>query len=409
MKRALSIILMSVLLFAYVPAVTEETYPAQSSAPQEQQEAVADATGSVSLDSLLGLWYVSEIAVDNSRPLIPIEVFEGVLGESYSLTVEFKENNICVFTATANGESTESVCSYSLDSQTITRDGADYSFNMNDMTLIIQGSATGIAYPSGYEVFVREADMESNKVDSQEGQANSNSPTEINYPFPTVVEGYTFISFADSDISLYDDNTVFYVFKQYFEQTFPNISQDQLKEFFVVYGDDYGINEIFACHAGEGQYSYYFPTYRFYHPLAEFDTCIDVLISYGYRCAFVKDPPQHMEDYLHKLETLPITFDDALKIAKQAYQAQFSENGLPVPDETAMSSLLIQGGLYISYNESSVFWQVNFFVPQTSYDYLMDWSRGVFDICIDAYTGNVNGFNWFQTTPQNAFLDIIGE
>lgn len=365
------------------------------------------STMQLSVDLLLGTWKVEKVAINEYMTTVPITVFEPVLGESYSLTVEFKDDGSCVFTTHANGNAEEQVGSYSIDNQTITREGVIYSFSMDDTGLIIQGSATGIAYPDGYELFVRETDVEPTIADSKEEQSSLDSAVDILYPFPTDVEGYTFISFRDSSIPLYDNNTAFYVFKQYCEQAFPDLDLDILKDFIVVYGNDYGVNETFARCVGEGKRSYYFRTFHFYHPLADYDTCIDVLISDGWRCAFITDPPLHMADYLHELETAPVSFDEALTIAKQTYQALFADNNLPVPDEATLSSMLVRGGYNISYNENIKYWSVSFFIPQTPYDYVLDWTRGVFFVFIDAYTGKVFDYEWIQATPQDAFLNIL--
>ena len=237
----------------------------------------------------------------------------------------------------------------------------------------------------------------------------TNTESTLKYPFPTQVEGYTFVSFAGEQIIAWGASESYYtsalkVVKLFFEEVYPGCHSSQLKDFIISIGSDYS----FAQKAGDGAYTYHLISLELNHPYAA--VSFEVLVSFGYQCAFFSDSP-YLVEYLEALETIPITLEQADAKAKELYAEQFAENGLPIPDEDSLSSLQMHITFLIDHNadpEHRV-WSIDYFEPQSPYDYSLNMFNYVFGMEINADTGEVTYFDWQPKSDVREFKESLVE
>ncbi|MBR6027680.1 MAG: hypothetical protein IKP40_01210 [Clostridia bacterium] len=228
------------------------------------------------------------------------------------------------------------------------------------------------------------------------------------YPFPAQVEGYTFVSFA-GDQSCWDlsaDELIARIVCQHFEEIYPGCRLEQLRDFVYV-PDNQRVTNLNFSHAAASDTNYYFMTRSFAHPLVS-NASFTVLLSYGYCCAFFTNAPLMAEE-LNALENSPFSYRDALALAQQIYTAHFIENELLEPSVEELASLRVRGSYVFNHNEDVRLWQFGFFKPQSPYEHEIDWASGVFEIQIDADTGEVMFQEWIPVTAYDRFLELIGQ
>ncbi len=235
------------------------------------------------------------------------------------------------------------------------------------------------------------------------------NPTGPGYPFPTEVEGYTFVSFAGDEavpFELDEFSLSAAVVRRYFEEVYPGCRLSRLEDFVVTTA--YADRWTFAEAAGM-EMPYNFSCIRFEHPLAAYETRFDVLVSFAYHCAFFTDAPD-LAEYLEALETVPVTYEDALRIARETYLEQFAENGLPAPEPEELSSLLISVQLAIDHNSDGSplrIWTIDYFEPQTRYDCTMDIMNILFSLELNADTSQVYDIDWQPQSERTRLLEML--
>ncbi len=240
--------------------------------------------------------------------------------------------------------------------------------------------------------------------------------TQPGYPFPTEVEGYTFVSFADNqqlfmeadlyDISedLHDIILPVLVTAEYFETVYPGCSLLQLEDFVISSGNDLELMVNMAEQAGTlpPPGALRFSCLHFSHPYITEQASFDVLVSRNLGCAFFSDAPW-LAHVLNAWEAKTVSYDEAVEIAKRAFQDHVRDTGWRMPDP---DSLTYKGLFLDVLSQDSRLWEITAHEPQTPYDQGNEMSC-IFEIQIDADTGEPFTPYWRPETERDAFLDII--
>ena len=234
--------------------------------------------------------------------------------------------------------------------------------------------------------------------------AAAGGETEPAYPFPTEVEGYTFVSFRDNErvpaAGERAGSMLCSVVWEYFEQVYPDCSRDRLTDFVLTWEEDHLINLEFAARAGYSPDEYWFDTIRFYHPLMPYAS-FDVLVSRKYGCAFFGDAP-FMAETLAAWDSKSVGYEEALAIAGQAFSEALAEQDCAFQNQPVN----IRGDFAVIFSEHGLkLWEIEFTEAQTPYD------RGnhaglVFLAQIDADTGELRYTQWTPDTVRQAFLKL---
>ena len=232
------------------------------------------------------------------------------------------------------------------------------------------------------------------------------------YPFPTQIEGYIFVPFSgDEEFSLDSSYStiVLGVVKRHFEEVYPGCRLSQLQDFIITDDNNWDITCALADALGSGIPYYHFTAMHFEHPLA-LDARFDVIVSYGYRCAFFTTAP-FMAEYLEALDTVPISLEDTLSLAQETYLSQFAEHGLSAPDEEKQASLIVRVYLAIFHDSNPPvrLWSVQYYEQQAPYDHAIGGANLLFHMDLDADTGSVEYMNWHSQSMRTLFMESLGE
>ena len=226
------------------------------------------------------------------------------------------------------------------------------------------------------------------------------------YPFPTEVEGYTFVSFSrDVDTWQMDAyELAALAIRDHFPEVYPGCRTEQLRDFVILPDEGVLSNMMFAEAAGL-ETMQWFRVLTLMHPLIS-NARFSVLVSVPYACAFFTDAPW-MADELAAYEQSPVTWDDALSAALRIYTAHFADSGLPAPSEEEIAALRIDGGYVFSHNEDERLWELVLYEPQSPYPH-ENAATCVLDLGIDADTGEVIWEEWYPVTDRDRFFGILG-
>ena len=223
------------------------------------------------------------------------------------------------------------------------------------------------------------------------------------YPFPTEVEGYAFVSFADNpqlimEADLYDISLPFLVTAEYFETVYPGCSLLQLKDFIITDGVDTQLILDMAEQTGAVPENIWFETVRFQHPFAD-QASFDMMLSRRYSCAFFSGAPW-MAEALTRWEDKAVSYEEATAITKQAFHDHAGNTGHD------MDTLTFKGSFISVLSENVRLWEILVLEPQTPYDPGNQMSN-IFLVQIDADTGELRYWQWTPETQRTEFLQII--
>ena len=236
---------------------------------------------------------------------------------------------------------------------------------------------------------------------------SESAETQPDYPFPTEVEGYTFVPFADNlqlrmEAELADVTSLpFLVTAEYFETVYPGCSLLQLEDFIITSGTDTQLILDMAEQTGGVPENIGFETVRFRHPFAD-QAAFDMMLSRRYSCAFFSGAPW-MAEALTRWEAKAVSYEEAAAITKQAFQDHVKDTGWRIPD---MDSLTFQGSFGSVLSENVRLWEISVMEPQTPYDPGNEKST-IFLVQIDADTGELRYQQWTPETRRTEFLQII--
>ncbi|MBR6955112.1 MAG: hypothetical protein IKH77_08785 [Clostridia bacterium] len=236
--------------------------------------------------------------------------------------------------------------------------------------------------------------------------------SERHYGFPTAVDGYTFVSFADDpslSIGAYGSDTLLMrVVCRYFEEVYPGCTLEQLKDFVIlpVYSSRL-VSREFSQKAGSEE-EYWFNTMQFDHPYV-YGVSFDVLLSVGYDCAFFTDPDPYMADRLERYQRATVRAEDAVELAWQEFDARREAAGYPALDEADRSDYLIDVSFLVSYNEGTTCWSVDFYEYQAPYNDVKHEGNIVFEAEFDAFTGETLYAQVFPDTLHGEFIQLVDE
>ena len=238
---------------------------------------------------------------------------------------------------------------------------------------------------------------------------DENAPA--NYDFPTAVDGYVFISFAgESPLDRYSDAEALFLWVvcRYFEEVYPGCTLEQLRDF-VIQSPDYAraVNRRFSERAGSDE-EYRFLTMSFEHPYV-YGVSFDVLLSWRYQCAFFTEPDRYMADRLARYQRAPVRCGDAVETAWREFAAQREAAGYPAMNEETRPDYLISVSFLVSYNEDTTCWAVDFYERQAPYNEERCEDNIVFEMEIDAFTGEIWCAETFHDTEYRRFLQAVDD